>query len=244
MDKEESVFEKLYALNLSSKVEKKNNLTYLSWAHAWSEFKKHLPEATYEVVEYNGSPFCYDENLGYIVKTYVIAGGLTIPMHLPVLDGANKAMKSKAYQYKTKFADKTVEAATMFDINTAIMRCLVKNIAMFGLGIYIYAGEDLPESQETTTPKTVVPVIPKQVAVEPKPLQPSNEFNTLTDIKAVVDERKEKAKKALADLNNTPAILKHIIADLKLKFTDIPSFVDATDIEEVENLYRKFNVKK
>ena len=95
--------------------------------------------------------------------------------------------------------------------------------------------------------KAVVPVIPKQVATEPKPLQPSNEFNTLTDKEAVVpatDERKEKAKKALADLNNTPAILKHIIADLKLKHTSLNEFVDKEDIDLVLSVYSKFNVKK
>jgi len=65
------------------------------------------------------------------------------------MDGANKAQKSVEYKYNTKFnGEKTVEAATMFDINTAIMRCLTKNLALFGLGLYIYAGEDLPEGGE------------------------------------------------------------------------------------------------
>jgi NH3-dependent NAD+ synthetase len=58
-------------------------------------------------------------------------------------------MKNEAYTYKTKYGDKTCEAATMFDINKTIMRCLTKNLAMFGLGLYIYAGEDLPEEQKT-----------------------------------------------------------------------------------------------
>jgi len=76
-------------------------------------------------------------------------------MWLPVMDGANNAMKDKPYTYQVKeyvnkkptgkMIDKTVNAATMFDINKAIMRCLVKNLAMFGLGLYIYAGEDMPE---------------------------------------------------------------------------------------------------
>jgi hypothetical protein len=95
-------------------------------------------------------------------------------MWLPVMDGANKAMKSQPYEYlaknklfkyakksqdgkyydkygneQTEYETKKVEAATMFDINKTIMRCLVKNLAMFGLGLYIYAGEDLPESVES-----------------------------------------------------------------------------------------------
>lgn len=66
-------------------------------------------------------------------------------MWLPVMDSKNKAMKDNPYEYKTRFGNKFVEQASMFDVNTAIMRCLVKNIAMFGLGLYIYAGEDLPQ---------------------------------------------------------------------------------------------------
>jgi hypothetical protein len=65
-------------------------------------------------------------------------------MQIPVMDNKNKAMKSVPYQYKTRNGMKDVEAATMFDINTAIMRCIVKNLAMHGLGLYIYAGEDIP----------------------------------------------------------------------------------------------------
>jgi hypothetical protein len=69
----------------------------------------------------------------------------TLEMWLPVMDGANKSMKKTSYTYSTRFGEKTVEAATTFDINKTMMRCLVKNLAMFGLGLYIFAGEDLPE---------------------------------------------------------------------------------------------------
>ncbi len=80
-----------------------------------------------------------------MVYTSVTAGGLTYEMWLPVMDGANKAMKAVDYTYKTRFGEKTCEAMTMFDVNKTVMRCLVKNLAMFGLGLYIYAGEDLPQ---------------------------------------------------------------------------------------------------
>ena len=90
----------------------------------------------------------YDENTGYMVFTTVTIDGITHMMWLPVMDGANKAMKNQPYTYATKYnGEKTVDAATMFDINKTIMRCLVKNLAMFGLGLYIYAGEDLPEAE-------------------------------------------------------------------------------------------------
>jgi hypothetical protein len=132
-----SKFEELYNLNVNNKTEKKNNLTYLSWAWAWAEFKKVYPEATYEIVKFDGLPYAVDQNTGYMVYTRVTADGLTHEMWLPVMDYRNKALQ--------------VGNATMFDINKTIMRCLTKNLAMFGLGLYIYAGEDLPE-EETTKP--------------------------------------------------------------------------------------------
>jgi hypothetical protein len=152
-----SVFETLSAINCNDHTEQKNGLTYLSWAWAWGIVKSYYPSANYEVVEYGTSeevgyvsrPYLHDPNLGYLVTTKVTIDGETIPMSLPVMDGANKAQKHMAYTYKTKYGEKSVEAATMFDINTAIMRCLTKNLAMFGLGHYIYAGEDLPKSVET-----------------------------------------------------------------------------------------------
>lgn len=147
------MFEKLNALNVNEKTEKKNGLTYLSWAWAWAEFKKVCPDATYEVVKFNGLPYAYDENTGYMVYTTVTAGGVTHEMWLPVMDGANKAMKNHPYKYTSYGKEKTCAAATMFDINKTIMRCLTKNLAMFGLGLYIYAGEDLPEVEQEEQPE-------------------------------------------------------------------------------------------
>ena len=151
-----SIFDKLSAINVNDKVEKKSNLTYLSWAWAWSEVKKACPDATYEVLQdpYTSKPYFFDENLGYMVMTQVTIKGESLEMWLPVMDGANKAMTNKSYTYSTRYGDKTVEAATMFDINKTLMRCLTKNLAMFGLGLYIYAGEDLPETiEQVKTPQ-------------------------------------------------------------------------------------------
>ena len=139
-----STWQVLSAVNCNSFTEKKNGLTYLSWAHAWGIVKENYPDASYRVITYDGKPYLFDENLGYLVTTEVTINGETIPMNLPVMDGANKAQKHVGYKITTRFGEKSVEAATMFDINTAIMRCLTKNLAMFGLGHYIYAGEDLP----------------------------------------------------------------------------------------------------
>ena len=156
----ENVFETLNKINVNDKTEIKDNgstkLTYLSWAWAWAEVKKAYPNAQYEIKKFeNNLPYVYDEKTGYIVFTTVTIGDITHEMWLPVMDGCNKAMKSVPYEYSTKYGKKTVESATMFDINKTIMRCLTKNLRMFGLGLYIYAGEDLPEvEQEIKQPKT------------------------------------------------------------------------------------------
>lgn len=146
MEKNKSVFERLSAINVNEYVEKKDGLTYLSWAWAWSVVKKEFPYASYQIL-----PTDYDEALGFMCHTQVTIDGQTLEMWLPVMDGKNKSMKKQSYEYTTKYGVKTVEPATTFDINKTIMRCLVKNLAMFGLGIYIFAGEDLPES-ETSAP--------------------------------------------------------------------------------------------
>jgi len=183
----DNVFEVLSSVNVNEHTEDKNGLTYLTWAWAWSEFKKVCPTATYEVEKFDNLPYVYDENTGYMCYTKVTVDDITHEMWLPVMDGANKAMKSHPYEYLAKnklfkyakkaqdgkyydkygneqaeYETKVVEAATMFDINKTIMRCLVKNLAMFGLGLYIYAGEDLPESVDS-----------KSEAVDTKPVKPN-----------------------------------------------------------------------
>lgn len=174
-----SVFETLNAINCNDHTEKKNGLTYLSWAWAWAEVKKAYPTATYTVwKDCENKPYVFDPALGFLVNTTVTIEGETHEMWLPVMDNANNAMKAEPYEYSVKnpnfkyatfnkekngyfdkygneqkeYVNKRVEAATMFDVNKAIMRCLVKNLAMFGLGLYIYAGEDLPE-QPAAAPK-------------------------------------------------------------------------------------------
>jgi SpoVK/Ycf46/Vps4 family AAA+-type ATPase len=155
---QKSVFETLNAINVNDKVEKKKDLTYLSWSYAWGEVKKVYSDATYNIVfdPNTNKPYFYDETLGYMVMTSVTIQEQTLEMWLPVMDGANQAMKHESYEYSTRYGVKTVDAATMFDINKTLMRCLTKNLAMFGLGLYIFAGEDLPEVD--AAPKNATPV--------------------------------------------------------------------------------------
>lgn len=158
-----SKFEELLKLDVNDKKEKrgegKNALDYLSWVYSWAEFKKVYPDADYEILKFEKGghlvPYMYDET-GYMVCTKVRDGlGSELEMWLPVMDSNNNAMKSEPYEYQVKeykdrkwtgnYITKTVDKASMFDVNKALMRCLVKNIAMYGIGLYIYAGEDLPD---------------------------------------------------------------------------------------------------
>ena len=148
-------YNELRKINVNEKIEKKEGLSYLSWAWAWDIFKQQCPDATYEIVKSpEGLPY-FESHAGAMVYTKVTTNGETHEMWLPVMDSKNKAMKSAPYTYtvrdfKTKqLVEKTVEAFTMFDVNKTVMRCLVKNLAMFGLAIYIYAGEDLPQPSES-----------------------------------------------------------------------------------------------
>lgn len=187
-------FTKLNSIDVSNKIEKKTNngveLSYLSWSHAWSELKKHYPTANYEIQKFNDLPYVYDERTGYIVYTKMTVEGLTHEMWLPVTDGANKAMKANKYEYEVKGGfKKQVAAATMFDINTAIMRCLVKNIAMFGLGLYIYAGEDLPsisnDNDDSVQKKRKADLSIEQITINPLYKKWDNILNTLTSISEI-----------------------------------------------------------
>lgn len=147
MEKKKTVFDTLNSISLNDKTKDKDGLAYLSWTFAVPELTKRYPDWSYEIKKFGESqlPYTYDPNTGYMVWTSVTIEGKEKEMWLPVMNGANKAMLDHPYTYKTKYGEKTVEAATMFDVNKTIMRCLVKNIAMFGLGIYIYQDEDLPE---------------------------------------------------------------------------------------------------
>ena len=143
------IFETLFGVDVSDYTDERKNLTYLSWSHALSETLKRYPDMSYKIRRFGPDElmYQYDPVLGYMVSTSVTIKGITKEMWLPVLDTNNKAMKSEPYTYDTKQQKGIkVEAATYYDINKALMRCLVKNLAAFGLALYIYNKDDLPES--------------------------------------------------------------------------------------------------
>jgi hypothetical protein len=129
-----SVFSTLNDINVNGHVEKKNGLSYLSWAWAWAEVKKAFPDATYTIYENKDGLFYHTDGKTAWVKTGVTISGLEHIEYLPVMDMRNKSIP--------------VENVTSFDVNKAIQRSLTKACARHGLGLYIYAGEDLPESEQ------------------------------------------------------------------------------------------------
>ena len=120
-------YEELSKINVSEHIEKKGKFSYLSWAWAVDVLRKHDPSATWEVIRFDGMPYMKTD-CGYFVEVAVTVQGITLSQIHPVLNNQNKP----------------IPQPNAFDINTSIQRCLVKAIALHGLGLYIYAGEDLP----------------------------------------------------------------------------------------------------
>lgn len=127
----DNYFEELNSINVNDKTEKKNGLTYLSWAWAWGEVKKKFPDTAYTIYENADGWNYFTDGRTAWVKTGVTVNGLEHIEYLPVMDYKNKSIR--------------LEDITSFDVNKAIQRSLTKAVARHGLGLYIYAGEDLPE---------------------------------------------------------------------------------------------------
>ena len=207
---ENNVFKTLSKINVNDMVDKKqtggSTSTYLSWASAFQVAKENYPDLEYEV-ERNpetGLPYWYDPLTGYMVFTKVTIGSQTHEMWLPVMDGTNHAMKAEPYQVQTKYKKFTVPAATMCDINKAIMRCLVKNLSMFGLGLYIYRDTDLPEcesqAQNTVRPTQAQPANkPIEKAVPQAPAQPQAQSKPVKDTRPVTPQMVDFIKKILEE---------------------------------------------
>lgn len=124
---DKNYYAELAKIDVSEHIEKKGKFSYLSWAYAVDVLRKHDPTATWEVMRFDGMPYMKTE-CGYFVEVAVTVKGITLSQIHPVLNNYNKP----------------IPQPNSFDINTSIQRCLVKAIALHGLGLYIYAGEDLP----------------------------------------------------------------------------------------------------
>lgn len=140
-----SSFETLSNINVNDKVEKKNGLSYLSWAWAWQVVKKHYPKSTYTIYENNDGFNYHHDGMTAWVKTGVTIEGIEHIEYLPIMDYRNKSIP--------------LTDLTSFHVNSSIQRSLTKAIARHGLGLYIYAGEDIPadevSSKTPAEPKVV-----------------------------------------------------------------------------------------
>lgn len=155
MENKKSVFETLSAINVSGKTEKKNGLTYLSWAYAWAEVCKVYPTATYKVYERDtqwGPVNYFTDGRTCWVKVGVTIDGLEHVEMLPVMNFKNQSIP--------------LDKVTSCDANKAIQRAITKAIGRHGLGLYVYAGEDLPESESQVQP--VQPATKSEKATQPQ----------------------------------------------------------------------------
>ena len=145
--KKTNYFTELDMVDVTKHIEKKGRFSYLSWAYAVGELKNLHPTATWYTHEYDGNPYMKTD-CGYFVKVTVIVNDVEQAHTHPVLDNYNK----------------TIDQPNAFEINTSIQRCLVKAIALHGLGIHIYAGEDLPPSPpiDASQQKKLLTLLEKQ----------------------------------------------------------------------------------
>ena len=206
-EKRSLCFDALYDMNLGDKVEKKDGLSYLTWSEAWKAFKEIYPSATFRVVPNPDTklPYFVDPQIGIMVFTEVTADDMTQQCFLPVLNSSMKPMRLEAYNYTVydkqnkRQIEKTCEAASMFDINKTIMRCLVKNLALYGVGLKLYQGEDIPcensddatdnaaDSKKTTTRRARTVAAPQPAPVIDRFAGIKNAINGTQNTDALLD---------------------------------------------------------
>ena len=162
------VFNTLNVINVKDHIEKKNGLSYLSWVWAWSEVKKRYPDASMYVYKNADGWIYHTDGRTCWVEVGVTIEGLECKEYLPVMDFKNKSIP--------------LNAVTSYDVNKAIQRAATKAIARHGLGLYIYAGEDLPDDAGGTAP-----------TAEPKAEQiPQNKTIGVTSAVNLADELRAK----------------------------------------------------
>jgi len=166
----DNYFERLSKLNVSAHLEKKGAFAYLSWPYAVEQLRLADATATWEVKRFDGAPFLKTE-CGFFVEVAVTVQGITLSQIHPVLDAKNRP----------------IEMPSSFDINTSIQRALVKAIALHGLGLYVYAGEDLPATDTTDTSSR-----------EPEPAAGTLNPEQISRIKALLAESGTSLQRLLA----------------------------------------------
>ena len=198
-------FRTLLKIDVDKFVEKKGQFSYLSWPFAVSQLRLFDASATWEVKRFNGLPYLASE-AGVFVEVAVSVQGVTLSQIHPVLDSRNRPIASP----------------TAFDINTSIQRCLVKAIALHGLGLNIYAGEDLPDATGDDTPS--------------QPLTPVTPFPKRPAPVAVPNEKPTSEKPSSGDDILTPAqlrLLKKTITEYGVDVVRLIAYFGFTSLETI-----------
>lgn len=158
--------------NVKDKIEKKQGLSYLSWAWAWTEALKADPKANFHVHTFEGEPFQRINGTAMVWVT-VTMFDKPVTCFLPVMNGANKPITIEGRKVQTRNGE-IIEKIDSFNVNTALMRCMTKALALHGLGLHIYAGEDLPEAEEKTAPSVSAPAPEAPPAPKSTPQEDAN----------------------------------------------------------------------
>ena len=190
MSEKQSVWEQLKQVPVNDMVEEKNKLKYISWAMAWSALCDNYPDATFEKhINEQGFPYFKDDNGYCFTKVTVTVGSKSLTEMLPVLNYANKPIKDP----------------NSFEVNTSLQRCFAKAIALHGMGVTVYSGEDLADIPNETTPE---PTKKKPGTSKETPKPPQNEKDKLSAWAKNVNEKVE---------NDSPYAKGKIFTDYKDK---------------------------
>ena len=200
---DKNYFIELNDINVNEKKESKNNLDYLSWPWAWGELKKRHPDANFTVYENSEGWNYHTDGKTAWVKVGVTVMGIEHIEYLPVMNYSNKSIP--------------LDNITSFDVNKAIQRATVKAIARHGIGLYIYAGEDLPEEEAAKKPKGKAEEKPKEKTEEEKAQEEAEKLK-----KQIIDEKKVIAlkEKAKSDGVDIEKLCKYAKVDDLAKLTE------------------------
>jgi hypothetical protein len=164
----------LLKVNVNDHKEEKNGLSYLSWAWAWAEVLKADPKADFAVQTFNGEPFMTVGDTAMVWVSVTIFGK-PVTCWLPVMNSRNAPISIQGRKFQDKYGKEQTEKVDAFNVNTSLMRCLTKAVAMHGLGLYIYAGEDLPEKEEKEEKEEIKkPEVKKARNLPPQPTEWDN----------------------------------------------------------------------
>ena len=199
-EKKLNYFEQLNNINVQDKIEKKGNLSYLSWAWAWEQLKIKHPKAQYKVYEREDGVIYWTDNKTAWVKVSVTVDDMEHIEYLPIMDYKNKSIP--------------VGQVSSFNVNTSIQRALTKAIARHGLGLYIYAGEDIPSSE-------------KDDLLEEERQSLYDECRDLKD--SIID-----ALGQAIDLNNLKEIWEENVTELKTLKNRMPKMHEAVEKKKEE----------